>query len=45
MNRKGRFIHRPAAFYHRAILIHQNQIRHPDVCEVHAERIHPEMIR
>src|SRR5258708_4110932 len=45
MNRKRRSIQRMLAFHYFAFSIYQHQVRNANLAEVHAKRIHPEMIR
>ena len=45
MDRERGDIHRAIALDDFALRVHQDQVGHPDVPEMHAERIHPEMVR
>src|SRR5712675_805029 len=45
VNRKRRSVQRMLALHHFAFSVHQHQIRNANLAEVHAKRIHPEMIR
>src|SRR6267142_2589622 len=45
MYRKRRAIQRMLAFHYFAFRVDQHQIRNANLAEVHAKRIHPEMIR
>jgi hypothetical protein len=44
VNCERRTVHVVPAFDYIAFVVNQNQVRHPDLAEVHAERIDPEMI-
>jgi len=45
MYRKRRAIQRMLAFHHFAFSVYQHQVRNANLAEVHAKRIHPEMIQ
>src|ERR1700730_18321544 len=44
MNRKRRAVQRMLAFDNFALGVDQHQVGHPNLTEVHAERIDPEMV-
>ncbi len=44
VNREGRGVDRPVALDNHPLVVHQQEVGHPDVPEVHTERIHPKMV-
>ena len=44
VNCKGRLIDWAVPFDHIAFLVHEDQIGYANVCEMHAKRIHPEVV-
>src|SRR5579859_2348796 len=45
VNRECRSIYRVVALDDLAAMVHQNQVRRADLPEMHAERVHPEMVQ
>src|SRR5437868_4982103 len=44
MNRERCSVQRMLAFDYFALRVHQHQVRHADLTEMHSERVHPKMI-
>ena len=44
VNDEGRRVHRPVALDDLTVIVHQDEVFDPNLLEVHAERIHPEVV-